>query len=268
MFFALVLALAKSLKQICICNEQCSPLCPNNRLILTESKSNIINHYLKSQIQNEEKIELNFYSKQKNVIFNIDDILFINKNVSLKTLPDSKLINVNYNSKIISIKPNQQMFLPIMMKPALLEDPDTPPIPISVGLAQMDHNGTIKCHGGSLNINNIQNLNCEYNDLESSSAYHCGYQCWSTDGSAVFNFSFKGVKFAIYGTVSNDHGKFDAIIDNMETVEIDSYNDERHDYQILFTSQEMDYDEHTVEIKGKGNLFELYKLVFLAIDES
>lgn len=94
------------------------------------------------------------------------------------------------------------------------------------------------------------------NDYEAK----CGLICNTT---GYFQYTFKRVQFAIYGTISPNLGYFDVYIDNKHVGNGDESKSPRQEYALLFTSEHLNYKENTVKIISKRQeRFELYKLVF------
>ena len=67
-----------------------------------------------------------------------------------------------------------------------------------------------------------------------------------------FSFSFTGHRFHIIGNKENVSGMCDVYIDGEY---VDTYNPQstsRYEQEILYTSDKLDYKEHQVEVKGRG----------------
>lgn len=278
MFSIFLLSLVHAKRKICICNLKCSSFCPTEKYITTSSNSLI--QYINKRIDHDNEIEMNFYSPEDNFVFEINLTHFLSKKLTLKNIPDSKTINLHIKKEIhllsqtVIIEPNFQIDLPDLTPyksttnfhdKAILTDSSNPaitPIPISVGMAQMRSTGSVSCSPENVqfDIDNIFALNCEYENLNSESAYQCGFRCW-TAGETSFEYSFKGVKFVLYGTYDPLHETFLIKIDDNEPIEVNEHSDNRQTYKQVFISDELEYKEHTILIYG-SNVYELYKLAY------
>lgn len=272
MFTVFLFSFCLSTKIICICAKHCHYTCPSDSFVAMNSDSKF-NDFILSQIRDEKEIEIDFYSQLNEFSFNLDLELFGESRVTIKTLLDSQSIKLNikekYQSfyKTVEIEPNYQIILPDLtpiqqnfmdQRKNLLEaGPESTPVPISVGMSQMIITGDYNCNTHDLALG-APNSGCD----TSPRPYQCGYRCWSDHGSGRFYYSFKGVKFQIYGTLDPVHGKFDIEIDGTIVQEIDGYATIRQEYLLLYTSDLLEYKEHVVKCIGKGDVFELYKLSY------
>lgn len=141
---------------------------------------------------------------------------------------------------------------------------DEPPVPLSVSLDQMETEGSIQCkfsdNGDTFPLSkNVDHTNsgCDFIYLDSPKAYQCGLRCWSTDG--VYSYTFKGVKFAVYG--ASNRGPFDIELDNrlIQTIEAKST---QNDFALLYESYVFNYKEHKVRLISKNSEYLIYKLVY------
>lgn len=144
---------------------------------------------------------------------------------------------------------------------------EEPPIPISVGLLQMNHDrNDTNCNFKNNNGNelflspsiNIDNLNCN-SDLDSADSYQCGLRCWNKFGS--FIYKFKGVKFALYGTYDPSHQVIDVELDGIKIAQVNEAGP-RKEYMLIYESDVYNYREHTIRISAMNQTYELYKLVY------
>lgn len=134
------------------------------------------------------------------------------------------------------------------------------PIPISVTLQTMHPAGTMDCNY-NMGSTGVQNVGCNINQgLDESVNHRCGFVCSTNYGS--FEYTFQGVKFALYGFYSPGNFRFDLILDDGSAEEINEYKSTTHNYALIYTSDELNDDSHTVKIKGKGEPFKLYKLAY------
>ncbi|KAK8842650.1 hypothetical protein M9Y10_025510 [Tritrichomonas musculus] len=269
MLFILLFSLIQAQKRICICNNECSSQCPADNFISTPSNQQFENFISKFKYYKE--FEFIFYSSSNNFEFKIDLAHFPDKKITLKTTANSKSVKVitkedgNLFDKIINIEPGYQVILPdpipyksaLLFDKNLLEEPEETPIPISVGLAQMEHTGSIDCNLGSLDSSN--NQGCDYTNLDTEAAYQCGFRCW-TSGSTSFEYTFKGVKFQIYGTFAPAHGTINLQIDEGETIPINE-NGDRQEYAVIYTSEVLEYGDHKIRLSS-DEVYELYKLSY------
>ena len=137
-------------------------------------------------------------------MFKIDYSEFADKNVILKNLLDSQSIQIKLRNlhgsinKIISLEPNYQAsypnFIPFHKKiinhdkksknnPEIPLYPTPEPIPMSVGLGHMKKiSGDFQCTPIALDVGKSNEIGCDSTNLNSPSAYQCGYKCNSTNG--------------------------------------------------------------------------------------
>ena len=137
-------------------------------------------------------------------------------------------------------------FTIVLSKKALADPKPTPETyPLAVSTRQMTKSNNYQCESDPDVIN-------------------CGQRCWSSDGTAVFEYTFKGVQFVLYGKKASNHGSFDLIIDDKEPEVIDEHSSTTDAYALLYTSDVLDYKEHKIVMKGKGNgnPFELFRLSY------
>ncbi|KAK8897816.1 hypothetical protein M9Y10_000044 [Tritrichomonas musculus] len=271
MFFTLFLFLTQAKKRICVCNNECSLQCPDDRFIATASNLQFTD-FLLSKIKNEKEVEIDFYSKNKDFLFEIDASCFGDTKVTLKTLKDSNLVKVNikerYQSfnKVIDIKPNFQVNLPDVVpfesrinsnhQKIIMEEPESTPVPISVSIDWMTKT-------------NEDDLYCETQhcptdkELSNIDVYECGKKCWTTNNNRpTLEYTFKGERFAIYGTKDPAHSTFDLYLNDELLTEIDEYNNERQHKVLLYLSDILEYNTYKIKVVGKGNIFEIYKFAF------
>lgn len=134
-------------------------------------------------------------------------------------------------------------------------------VPISVPIAQMNIEGSLNCNfGGTVTTYSVQKYNCNDNINICETESRCGLVC-NTTGN--FQYTFKGVQFAIYGTISPDLGHFDVYFNNELVGNGDESKSPRQDYALVFTSKQYEYKEYTVKIiSNRQERFEIYKLVY------
>lgn len=289
MFIPLLFCLSQAKKQICICNGQCPS--QDSTIFFNASSDSNFSDFLFSNIKDEKEIELNFYSQYNDFTFKIDTSYFGDRKVTLKTIYDSKDIFLDIkerskqNSKIIKIKHDYKIVLPDLtpipetnkqsiQKLLQVNAPSSSNIPISVGLHQLEHSGNAQCESGPTDDDNrgkniqlstlgrgtTRSCRCPITNFDQSSAYKCGFRCW---GTASYSYRFKGVQVALLGTKVNALGKFYVQIDDEPEEEVnEKISSGRQDYIIIYTSNILEYKEHSIRIYSKGDTYELYKLVY------
>ena len=271
--------------KICICSNECHVDCPINKFYAS-SKSNFYK-YLFSYKQIEQNIELFLYSKQRGFIFSLNQTKIKQYNISIQTLHESQPVQLKINQdqftnyKIIEIKPNYGIKLPKLeqylskynppkmntLEANSSEIPKT--IPISIGISHMKYTGYFSCQlstvEGIFKLTNqvsSQNFGCEYKNLDSPNAYRCGLSCWSYLGhNTSLEYTFKGVKFQIYGTIDPSHGKFNLQIDDGNIIQINEYTASRSMFTVVYTSELLEYKEHKIKIYS-DEVYEIYKLTY------
>lgn len=129
-------------------------------------------------------------------------------------------------------------------------------LPISIRSAKMKK-GDVKCDENNCpTFNNIDNYHPDSEDT-----YQCGETCTTTGGS--FEYTFKGVKFGIYGVYSTNNGNIDISVDDQKVSSVNLNRQSKEKYSLVYLSNELSYQEHTVKIVGQGSKqFQIYKLVF------
>lgn len=130
-------------------------------------------------------------------------------------------------------------------------------IPLSIGLEQMNRTKDIKCTRNS--CPNYANMAEGSYDINSPTFYRCGTTCNTSNGT--FSYEFKGVKFGIIGTFSPDFYSFTVEVDG-DSHKVDTHKSTRTDYSLLYVSGDLEYKIHKIDIKGTGEMFEIYKLVY------
>lgn len=148
------------------------------------------------------------------------------------------------------------LYLALSQSKRALADPNPTPetYPLAVSTRQMKITNNYEC--------NVDDPDCPFDDLSNPEITNCGQTCWSNDGSAVFEYTFKGVQFVLYGKKANDHGQFELIIDDGSPYIIDEHSSVPDENALLFTSDVLDYKEHKVLMKGTGKKFELFRLSY------
>lgn len=144
---------------------------------------------------------------------------------------------------------------------------EEPPIPMSVGVIQMNYKNIQGCgfytKDGTVNPDNAKNdrslIGCPTTDLDKESAYKCGLKCWGSN--TEYYYTFKGVKFAIYGTIDTGHYDFDVKLNGV-TIDVAHENGQKKGPVIVYESDVLSYGEYEVGVVGKGQAYEFYKLVY------
>lgn len=268
MFFTLLFSLTQAKKRICVCNKECSVHCPIDTYV-SEPPNFHFKDFLSNTVKDENEVEIDFYSKNDGFTFEIDSSHFGNSKIILKTLPDSKPIQINIKegiqslNKMININPNYQVNLPdfIPVKSILFENskkrtlvnPEETPVPMSVGVQFMKREGNYACSTEFICLDN-----------QTDPEAHCGERCWSSDPhDASYEYTFKGEKYEVYGTLDPQHGSFDIYLNNNKVTTINEYNSIRQTYVLLYSSENLEYGEYTVKLQGNRNgAFEIYKITF------
>lgn len=126
-------------------------------------------------------------------------------------------------------------------------EPASTTIPLSVKIDQMEHSNTIQC----TNIKQCQ-TGKEIDPI-------CGKSCRASS-SDYFQYKFKGVQFQVYGTKNLNYGSIKISLSGIElaTVQI---NDGNQAHTLLYTSDVLEYGEHTIKVTGTGN-FEIHKFAY------
>lgn len=134
-------------------------------------------------------------------------------------------------------------------------------VPISVPIAQMHYEGSLNCNfNGQVTTYSVQKYNCNDNINIDNTESRCGLLCNTTDH---FQYTFRGVQFAIYGTISPNLGHFDVYVNNELLGNGDESKSPRQEYTLIFTSKQLEYKEYTVKIiSNQQERFEIYKLVY------
>lgn len=194
--------------------------------------------YLRSNIKNDKEIKVDLYSKTNGFVLPIDLSHLGDIKTTIKVLSDSQSIYLKIKKryqlfyKTIEMKPNFQIVLPDIVPRKsefsnmhILDIPTTTPVPISVSLFTMKREGDSYCNagptgGGKANklittYESVQNFGCP---TDINEAQKCGIKCWSE--TTNYSYTFKGVKFAVYGTKDTNHKKFDIELDGNYLTEI------------------------------------------------
>ena len=283
MFFAYIIYLSLSKKLICICNDSCKSLCSADLYYNISAKPEFDDIFL-ANLKDEKELDLNFYSNQKGFTFSIDSRRFDDKNLTISVNGNSEPIKFNIKLKTnifykkIEIKPNYKIILPHLtpflradnhQRKNILDSPNQTPIPVSVGMVSFYHEKSItccgptdessKCHSIDYNWKN-GDYGCNADDVTSPESNNCGLRCYTSYGK--LRYTFKGVKFAVYGTYKNNHGEFDLYLDGSFVKRINTYRENIQKYSHMYESLNLFYGTHTVEFVGIGNAFEVSKLVY------
>ena len=298
MIFELLIFFSQARKEICICNNNCSSLCPAN--YFNASSNSNFQEFIIPHIKDEKEINLYLYSQTIGFTFSIDLSYFQSQRLTIKSLTDSKEIllyiqkEVNEKYTETTIKPGYEIHLPDLIAIPYYNnkikkiisssnEPSSTTIPVSLGLHQLNHEGNAGCDNApqnsrrtnyqlsSLSPSTDSRCNCPANEdeLDKPSAYKCGFRCW---GTATYDYVFKGVQFAIYGTKDNAQATCYVKIDDNppELVDLTYIKDQslRIDYVIVYTSDILEYGYHTVKIypddkkSGDKKKYELNKFVY------
>lgn len=134
-------------------------------------------------------------------------------------------------------------------------------IPISVGIAQMTIDGTLTCNNGNPTVttNNVGSYDWNINNNNTPEGARCGLVC---NTSGTFEYTFKGVQFAIYGTISPGFGSFNIYIDEVLDGSVSETGSSRQEHVVLYTSNILEYKDHKVKISSSEGTYEMYKIVY------
>ena len=75
---------------------------------------------------------------------------------------------------------------------------------------------------------------------------------WSSNTGTNASFTFTGTKAWIVGTLDPSHGIMEVWIDNEKVTEVDTYKPSRSVSQIIYSTDDLEYGEHTVKVVVKG----------------
>lgn len=89
---------------------------------------------------------------------------------------------------------------------------------------------------------------------------------YTNDANVETSFTFTGTKAWIVGTVDPNHGIMDVYVDEKKVGTIDTYKAERAMSQIIYTTEDLEYGEHTVKIVATGNKNEAANGAAIGID--
>ena len=191
------------------------------------------------EIGNEIKATINEYVSEPKNPYRIDSTLLF-ETPELKDETHNVVFKIN---QIATLN-----FIYYIDEPAPSPTPSAVPISIPMGLFKDDSDAVL-----------YTPKNCQIDDLQLPSVTNCGTKSISSRGT--LEYTFKGAKFALVGFKSPLYGKFDVEVDSKVT-EVNTKQESREDYTVVHVSEDLSYGEHTVKVKGKGELFSLYKLVF------
>ena len=133
------------------------------------------------------------------------------------------------------------------------QSPLPPPVPISVPIELMKTNiGVGNCN---------TDVECSNDNLNNP---ECGKKCWSSkSANDYFEYTFKGVKFEVYGSRASNNGEFDLLLDGTIIERINLYSSESIHRTKVYESDELEYGSHTIRVQGLANQqFEIYKFTF------
>ena len=138
----------------------------------------------------------------------------------------------------------------------------------SVGLKWMERTSNPICslpgNDDSTNLiveKDSQQFGCEKDNLNTPNAYNCGLRCYTSN--VVFQYTFRGEKFAIYGSFDPNHGKFDVFLNGNLYHTVSQYATSNQRYKLLYESPILEYKNYTVRLKPKGGKdVEFHKLVY------
>lgn len=256
--FLISFCLSKS--KICICNKKCSPFCPSERYF-----NGSLNDIYAKMIQcnkNHKNIEIYFYSETNDFTIEFTSNLFPDSQIYFKALSDSQPVNViiqntnpEYN-KIIQIYPNQQIKL-THIKDNFSNHFTKPEIekPSKKLIISQEPDASILT-----NPEGLINITCDKFQYESWGGAVCvendGANHGSYGNSGKAKYTFIGTKVHILAYKEDASGTADIFIDGIfvENANFNSGGTSNVDRfpGIVFSSTELEYNEHTIEIIPKG----------------
>lgn len=115
MLFITIFSLIQTKNKICVCNNKCPSLCKHS--FDSKAVKQNFEKFLAPYLKNKNEIELNFYSKQESISFDLDVSYFGATKICLTTLLDSKpaivtLKKCQLPNKTIQIDPMHRICLP------------------------------------------------------------------------------------------------------------------------------------------------------------
>lgn len=75
---------------------------------------------------------------------------------------------------------------------------------------------------------------------------------WSSNTGTNASFTFTGTKAWIVGTLDPSHGIMEVWIDDEKVSEVDTYKASRSVSQVIYSTDDLEYGEHTVKVVVKG----------------
>lgn len=123
------------------------------------------------------------------------------------------------------------------------------PIPISVSMDHVKKTGT--------GIHCTLDVRCTTYALTPE----CGSECYTENPfDGVFEYTFEGVGFQVFGTTNTNHETFSIYLDDKIIQSVDE-NGPRKDYAHLYTSDILQYGIHTIKINS-SSVYELHKFTY------
>ena len=128
------------------------------------------------------------------------------------------------------------------------DDPEPDSIPISI-----DVNSMKKVAGGC-----NTDIQCTTENINPE----CEAKCWATTSTHYFEYKFKGVKFQVFGSYQNCNGNFSLYLDGKFVKNIDLYRTTNKLRTLIYSSDILTYDEHTIKCQWISQQYEIYKFTF------
>ncbi|KAK8845256.1 hypothetical protein M9Y10_021449 [Tritrichomonas musculus] len=259
LFVLLYICVIEAKKQIWVCNVQCPIYCKADRYIETITNSSFKDFFF-SHTRYDSEIELIFYSKPENFTFEVDSSIFGDLLVTLKTSSESNSIKILYKDRLlpsfktIDIKPNYQVILPYMIpfqstktNMNILDSRENTPLPTPAPDTSVLTNpqGLINITCDKFNYSQWGSGIC----VENSIADHGSYT--STNGAKA-TVTFIGTKVHLLAHKEINAGSANIWIDDKIVGSPNFISSNNNEAAIIFTSDDLDYGEHTFSIEHNG----------------
>lgn len=139
-----------------------------------------------------------------------------------------------------------------------LPGPEPTPIPISVPYEQMNRTG---------NVRTSVTKSCPKDAVIATEP--CGTSTWYNPANGeqkknppILSYTFKGVRFCIYGKYDDSHGTFKLYVDDKFVKDVNQKGSKDSYYQLQYTSDVLPYREHTIRIEPDKSEFEIAKFEY------
>lgn len=123
------------------------------------------------------------------------------------------------------------------------------PVPISVNTEMMEKS-TAGCNS---------DIVCTTNDDVNP---QCGQKCLGSSSNHFFKYTFTGERFQVYGSRQPGNGNFELYLNSQLIKTINLNKDPQELRTLIYESDILEYGEYTIECRGIGDQFEIYKFAF------